>query len=321
MVSHGMPGEVLIISDAASESAMQLFLDSGIGGPQAGLKPLEPRFRCAYLKAGDAKGDALGASLVLLVKKSGVVDNALNELWESAAERAENKGNLLLAEDVWAKGQFVVLAEAGDKEQIRRLAAKDGPLATLLAEAEQRNGLIGGLQPNAYSDSVMQRVAGDFGVTFPLPPQFRLVQANKEMLWFLWEGREFRANLWVNIVSDTIHAHSTEAMMQIRDSFARRYIKGQQGMPMMTSKSSEYETFDAKTPQGVQAWRGWWTISGQWQRGPYCRYFFPDSAGQRGIWLEGFLEAPEIPNLPYYRMFDLIAAGFKFTSGNNGLLP
>jgi hypothetical protein len=89
---------------------------------------------------------------------------------------------------------------------------------------------------------------------------------------------------------------------------------------MMSSRSTEYPTFESPLDK-IPAWRGWWTISGQWQRGPYRRFLFKDEAGQRSIWLEGFLEAPEIPNLSYYRMFDLIAAGFKFTGSNSAAHP
>ena len=44
-------------------------------------------------------------------------------------------------------------------------------------------------------------------------------------------------------------------------------------------------------------------------------------AGERSVWLEGFLEAPEIPNNPYYRMFDLIASGFSFTGTSLSAIP
>ncbi|MBU6325031.1 MAG: hypothetical protein KJS92_06035, partial [Bacteroidetes bacterium] len=71
----------------------------------------------------------------------------------------------------------------------------------------------------------------------------------------------------------------------------------------------------------IPGWRGWWTISGQWQRGPFRRFLFRDGAGERSVWLEGFLEAPEIPNTPYYRMFDLIASGFGFSGTSLSTTP
>jgi hypothetical protein len=84
----------------------------------------------------------------------------------------------------------------------------------------------------------------------------------------------------------------------------------------MTSKSSEFPSFALPLNQ-TPGWCGWWTINGQWQRGPFRRFQFADQAGQRTIWLEGFLEAPEIPQSAYYRMFEIIAAGFQWTSNNN----
>jgi len=318
MVSLGMPGEVLIIAQA--DEQVKVLLDSGIGGSQAGLNPSEPRYRCALLHPEEARGDALGAALIVLVKNTNANNKHVNTLWNEAGENAERKSGISVAKDVWAKGQYVFLVEAASEKELRELASVQGKLADLLFESECAIGLYGGLLPNSYSDSVMNRVAGDFGFRFPLPPQFRLVQSNKEMLWFIWEGREFRANIWVNIVPGTDHSANTESVIQVRDTFAARYVKGSQGMPMMSSRSTEYPTFESPLDK-IPAWRGWWTISGQWQRGPYRRFLFKDEAGQRSIWLEGFLEAPEIPNLSYYRMFDLIAAGFKFTGSNSAAHP
>ncbi|MBU6324882.1 MAG: DUF4837 family protein, partial [Bacteroidetes bacterium] len=189
MVSHGMPGEVLIIAQA--DEQVKFLLDSGIGGPQAGLNPPEPRYRCALLHPEEAVGDALGAALIILVKNPNVQSKQLNALWTEAGERATRKSGISVAKDVWAKGQFVFLVEAASEKELHALASAQSKLADVMFESECAIGLYGGLLPNKYSDSVMNRVEGDFGFRFPLPPQFRLVQSNKEMLWFIWEGRDF----------------------------------------------------------------------------------------------------------------------------------
>ncbi len=320
MVSHGMPAEVLLVGAAATEAWLKPLLDSGIGGPQAGLSPAEPRYRCSFIHPEEAQGDALGAALIILVKNRQAENRKLNTLWEEANQKADRKSGILVAGDVWAKGQKVLLLEASSENQVRELASAGGRLADVLFESECAIGLYGGLLPNKYSDSVMNRVAGDFGFSFPLPPQFRLVQSNKEMLWFIWEGRDFRANLWVNILPETMSNVSVDRMIQLRDTFAARYIRGNQGLNMTSSRSTEYPSFESPLNK-IPGWRGWWTISGQWQRGPYRRFLMNDPAGQRCIWLEGFLEAPEIANNPYYRMFDLIAAGFNFTNNNSVARP
>lgn len=313
MQAQGMPAEVLIVAAPGSDSWLNRALDSGIGGPNKGLIPAEPMYRCALLDPKQAAGDALGTSLLVLVKQAELSNKKLNRLWEEAAEKAEKKSGVLVAKDVWAKNQTVFLLNAPQE-------LHEASLAFLLHASECAQGLMGGLIPNQYSDSVMNRVAGDFGFKFPLPPQFRLVQSNKEMLWFIWEGRDFRANLWVNITPDTNSVVSLAQMIQTRDTFARRYVRGNQGWPMMTSKSSEFPSFTHPLNQ-TPGWCGWWTINGQWQRGPFRRFQFIDQSGQRTIWLEGFLEAPEIPQSAYYRMFDIIAAGFQWTSNNTARNP
>jgi hypothetical protein len=309
MQAQGMPAEVLIVAASGSDSWLNRALDSGIGGPNKGLIPAEPMYRCALLDPEQAAGDALGASLLVLVKQAEQSNKKLNRLWEEAAEKAEKKSGVLAAKDVWAKNQTVFLLNTPQELHTASLAG-------LIHASECAQGLMGGLIPNQYSDSVMNRVAGDFGFRFPLPPQFRLVQSNKEMLWFIWEGRDFRANLWVNITPEADSIASLSQMIRIRDTFAHRYVRGNQGWPMMTSKSSEFPSFALPLNQ-TPGWCGWWTINGQWQRGPFRRFQFADQAGQRTIWLEGFLEAPEIPQSAYYRMFEIIAAGFQWTSNNN----
>jgi hypothetical protein len=322
-LSNGLPGEVSIVIDHSLEDEIAGVFDKVLDMPMQGIKPAEPAWLKLYVTPEESSAEALTMAQMIIVKRKKAKNKNVSELWDAASSKAVQRDGFLVAHDVWANPQSVVLIEADDATGLDKAMQAGKGIVSLLNTLELERGLFGGLSDNRYSDSVMKRVENDFGFRFPLPPQYKLQQSNHEMLWFIWEGKDFRNNIFINIVPDT-EPVTTAGMTALRDTFGRRYIHGSMGTSMITSRSEEYplmvDSFITATGQ-LPAWKGWWTIGGEWQRGSFHRILFHDKAGKRYVFFEGFLEAPNVPNVPYYRLYSIMASHFRFSTAGMAAQP
>jgi hypothetical protein len=82
------------------------------------------------------------------------------------------------------------------------------------------------------------------------------------------------------------------------------------------SKSNLFKTqFTREKIKGTDVFvlRGWYQEELTFRRGPFIRYFFHDTKNHRYIAFDCFLYAPEQNRLPFYRLFEIMAQGFKIT--------
>jgi hypothetical protein len=245
--------------------------------------------------------------------KAGKYSSTLDKI--DAVKTISGRGfQLYIYKDVWAKNQTVIRCETKSlTEDFKSLAES---LEKEFLENELQQGLPGNLMPNEYCDSISKIIQGKYGFSFKFPPQFRFEFSNPEVVWLWQETPRFYRHVFINIFSDSVLIDNPEKAKANRNYFTGKYVKNTEGTRVVVSESKMFPlTWDNQVKIGkhtVGILRGWYTEEGTFRRGPFARYFFHDKANKRIIAFDGFMHAPDMPKLPFYRTFDLMASSLTF---------
>lgn len=321
--SEGMPGEVLVVSKDISElkdQFEQFFteVDSNlIVAEQADLLQYEKAISFWFAPATSIEGSEKLAPVILVLNDAQKYSSTLEGLKPS--KKASVAGtDISIFKNVWANPQTAVYIDANAKE-FAELLKKEGftkALNSALQEQIIGQGLPGSLSTNSYTDSISKIIASNYGFTFDFPAQFRLEYTNPEIVWLRQESNKFYRHIFINIFRDSAPINSKEAAIQNRNAFTYKYLSNSEGTKVAVSKSNLFKTqFTKEKIQGreVFALRGWYQEELTFRRGPFIRYFFHDTKNHRYIAFDCFLYAPEQNRLPFYRLFEIMAQGFKIS--------
>lgn len=323
--SEGIPSEILVISHEDEMGAVQEAFEKGftvtepelVYAEKAETGIAEKMFSFHFARQQAYKSTEKQASLIIVLetdKKCGSFSDDLENLSSAESMRAGD-ATVDIFKNVWAKPQTVFRIKLNDAPDAAKIAAISKQLAPKMRELEIAQGLPGNLQPNAYCDSVNKLIRGTYGFGFAFPPQFRLESSNYEMIWLNQETSHFYRYVFINIFSDSSKIETQEQAIENRNYFGRKYLKNDEGTHAKVSKSNlfpiSWESNVAVGKTTANVLRGWYQEDGTFRRGPFVRYIFHDPANKRYIAVDGFVYAPEMPRLQFYRGLDIIANSFQ----------
>lgn len=323
--TEGSPAEVFAVTHEENQETLKTHLEKNfnrfspilIKAEQAEKQEFEPSLQFWYGRPESIEGIEKQSPLILVMEvndtKVGKYSSTLDK--RDAVKTINGRGfQLHIYKDVWAKNQTVIRCETKLlTEDFKSLAES---LEKEFLENELQQGLPGNLMPNEYCDSISLLIQGKYGFSFAFPPQFRLEFSNPEVAWLWQETSRFYRHVFINIFSDSVLIDNPEKAKANRNYFTGKYVKNTEGTRVVVSESKIFPlTWDNQVKIGkytVGVLRGWYTEEGTFRRGPFVRYFFHDKSNKRIIAFDGFMHAPDMPKLSFYRTFDLMAASIKF---------
>lgn len=326
--AEGSPGEVLVVcNEKFTDTVENLFQiqfrrysynNILLFAEKAEKQEFEPSFYFWVERDKAWEGsEKLNPLLIVVEVQGNSAGRFSSDLNSAKPEQSEklNNAKISVYRNVWALKQTVIRLELKNTTLTSEVSEK---IEGLLEIAEKQQGLPGNLAPNAYTDSVSNLIRGNYGFSFQFPPQFRLNFSNREVVWLSQETQKFYRHIFINIFSDSLLPKNTEEAVKNRNLYAEKYLKNTEGTRVKVSESSLFPlTFNQNNKianQQVSVLRGWYSEEGTYRRGPFVRYFFHDKANARVIAVDGFLYAPNMNRLSFYRTFDLIAETMKFNA-------
>lgn len=327
--SEGIPGDVVVVCHESDMEQVQALFETAFKSQtepnlvlaekaESGQK--EPRFNFIFQR--DKAWDTLDRrkSLMLVFEnESDDCDHYSSYLDDCKAVKSIDAANcrIRVYQNVWAKPQTVVRVSLSGKEDARVLGAQAKAIEDLLYTYELAQGLPANLAANGYCDSVARLIQGSYGFRFQFPPQFRLEFSNREVVWLWQETTKFYRSIFINIFPDSVAIDSKEKAIANRNAFGKKYLQNNEGTSAQVSKSSLFpSTWETGISLGklkVDVLRGWYQEEGQFRRGPFVRYFIHDAASKRYIALDGFVHAPDMERLQFYRGLEIIANSFTIS--------
>lgn len=321
--SEGSPAEVLVVThESLTENAESIFRQGFqyydsilLIAEKAEQGKYEPSLSFWFARHQAHEGSEKNAPLILVFEPKSKEAGAFSDDLDEEKPSSENKGqgfSIQTFSNVWAKKQTVVRLKT-DGETVPSSAWPE--IEKIFRSAELKQGLTGNLAPTGYCDSIASLIQGQYGFRFDFPPQFRLEFSNREVVWLWQETNRFYRHVFMNIFSDSARIETLQDAVSNRNMFTDRYLKNDEGTRVKVSESALFPlTWQKQVSVGkmkADVLRGWYAEEGTYRRGPFVRYFFRDTENRRIIAMDGFLHAPDMPRLTFYRTFDLMAATFE----------
>jgi hypothetical protein len=318
--TEGSPAEVFVVTHEDNQETVKTHFEKNFNrfslillkAEQAEKQEFEPSLQFWFGRPESIDGIEKQSPLILVMevdgKKAGKYSSKLDG--KEIIKTINGRGfQLYIYKNIWAKNQTVIRCETESlTEDFKTLAEA---LEKEFLENELQQGLPGNLMPNEYCDSISRLIQGKYGFSFKFSPQFRLEFSNPEVVWLWQETPRFYRHVFINIFSDSVLIDNPEKAKANRNYFTGKYVKNTEGTRVVVSESKMFPlTWDNQVKIGkhtVGILRGWYTEEGTFRRGPFVRYFFHDKANKRIIAYDGFMHAPDMPKLPFYRTFDLMA--------------
>lgn len=325
--SEGLPGEVCVVAhedilEQVKETfgtSFSVYDSTLLIAEKANERKYESIFSFWYTRHQAHEGNEKKAETIIVVDADKSAGNWSKDLQIMKAAEAMDLGKnatLNIYKNIWAQPQTVAVIKIKSITDLKNVLQTHGQkISDIVYKYSISAGLNGTSAGNSYSDSVSKVIQNNYGFSFSFPPQFRLEQSNSELIWLWQETSTFYRHLFINIFSDSLPVNSLESAVANRDYFSERYIRNTEGTSTKVSRSElfplRWEMNKKIGKYDVHVLRGWYTEDGTYRRGPFVRYFFHDKAAKRYIALDGFVYAPEMARLPFYRGFDIIAGTFS----------
>lgn len=319
VLSEGVPAEILVITDEDQlndvETGFQRYFnvkDSNlIRADQANEKKLEKLYSFWFARSKSYDGTEKTAPLMLIYGESGKYSSDLTKRHPVESFNSKNGFALQVFKNVWAKPQTVIRLRYGRDMSPQKILQNGGDreIAEMFLKHETSQGLPGNLASNDYTDSVSKSIENNYGFGFSFPPQFHLAYINSDIVWLQQETQKFYRHIFINLFSDSVKIESAEKAIENRNYFTRKYIQNTEGTKTLVSGSDLFPV-SWKITNGVGVLRGWYQEEGTFRRGPFVRYYFHDKPNRRYIAFDGFLYAPEMNKVSFYRLFDIIAHSY-----------
>ena len=322
--TEGAPGEVFVVCHESLKEETEVRFKTGyknfspvlLMAEQAEKRAFEPTFNFWFGRPESFEGMEKQSPLILVMEIGGKTAGNYSDELRALKPQSISNGRgfeLHLYKNVWAKKQTVIRCVT--ESMVEDFQSFTEAITPILLAEETAQGLPGNLAPTAYCDSVAKLIRGNFGYSFAFPPQFKLQFSNREVVWLWQETPRFYRHLFVNTFSDSIIIDNPQKAVANRNAFTTKYVKNTEGTRVVVSESALFPLiWENNVKLGkhtVNILRGWYTEEGTFRRGPFVRYFFHDKANNRIIAMDGFLHAPDMAKLPFYRSFDLIAASMN----------
>lgn len=297
----GRAGElVVVISKNSWAGASGKLVRETLAQPQVGLPQDEPLFDVI-----DVPHDAF----------KDIFKSTRNIVQTNISSTVENPG-VTFKDDVWAYPQATVQIKAKNAAQFEKLLNenKDKILSYFLAAEKERITMN---YKRIYEKGVYNVLNRDFGVTMKVPPGFRIVEQQKDFIWFKYETPEISQGIVVYTfpyVSDS--AFTVNYQLPIRDSLLKKYVPGPlDGSYMSTEKRMEQmNNVFQHNGNYASEMRGLWRLENDFMGGPYLALSELDAANQKIITAYAYVYAPSKDKRNFLRQMEAMIYSLKLNN-------
>lgn len=223
---------------------------------------------------------------------------------------------VFMKKDVWAHPQSVVIIQARNKEEFKKLfdEEKDKILVFFLQAEKDRLTLN---YDKYYEKAVYNVLDKDFNFTMKVPPGFQIAAQKKDFIWLRYETPDISQGIiiyTIPYVSDS--TFTVDYLVHKRDSVLRENIPGPAKGSYMATEKRVGQIFNIREHNGNYAseMRGLWRLENDFMGGPYISLAELDAANQRVIVLFGYVYAPSKDKRNYLRQVEAMIYSLKLNN-------
>lgn len=306
----GQLGSLVLVADPAVQNILKPQLEASFLKPVSHLPAAEPFFDLKACSPEDFyKQYATHRTILALVDEAHLEAYAdmLESFEEKTIENAlkHSEAKILSARNVFAQHQHIVFLFGKDAADLQRkfIQAKAQLVSALMQYElqDQHDELFADTQVCMSNYNVIKQ---ELGIGVKIPKQFTLKYHNNKTFWYEFNAMESNTPKTIGLIVHVypytnLNALSYESIRAVRDTVMKHIIKGElPGTYMGTSSSLQYPSTlvsDMKIHgRFTKQVRGWWTIRGLSQAGPFIRYVVLDEARQQLFAFEGFVYKPNL---------------------------
>jgi hypothetical protein len=218
--------------------------------------------------------------------------------------------------DVWAQPQSVVIVQARNAEEFKKLFDEDKDrIMGFFLQAERER--LKGNYAKYYEKAIYNVLDRDFNFTMKVPPGFQIAGQKKDFLWLRYETPEISQGIIIYTfpyVSDS--TFTVNYLVHVRDSVLKANIPGPADGSYMATEKRVDQVFNVREYNGNYAseMRGLWRLINDYMGGPYISLAVLDAANQRVIVAFGYVYAPSKDKRNFLRQVEAMIYSLKLNN-------
>ncbi|MBN2682908.1 MAG: DUF4837 family protein [Bacteroidales bacterium] len=296
----GKPGSVLIVIN-------QNHWDTGIGETfdkylkeaQKGLPQAEPLFEVSRINVNSFKSNLRTHRNIIMTKIS----------------PDQQKPEIDIKRDVWAKQQFVITILAPDVQSFNKLLNEKGLVIVELLNKAEKDRLIETYVK--YQDGeIRSKLQKKHNLSLAVPKGYTYFQDTANFVWIKRRNnQDVRQAILVYYFNYTdTNTFTPNYLINKRDYFLKRFLPGYHpGTYMATQKlDSVYFKEFMNNGRYTAELRGRWTIVNDYMGGPFVSFTQLDEKRNRVVTVEGHVYAPNEDKQKFLREVEAVLWTLQF---------
>jgi hypothetical protein len=224
-----------------------------------------------------------------------------------------SQSRILVRENVYAKPQLVIHAQAPDDSALVRLFEQKGAVVSDKFLVAERNRYIRTFK-KISNDGAEMRLREKFGIDLVVPKGYSLDVDTTDFAWIANEGRHFSQGLLIyQFPYEGDHVLTRGYLIQKRNEFTKKYVPGPSPNSYMINEDQVKPFHETRNINGneVVVMRGLWEVENDFMGGPYISASIVDEERQMVITVDGFVYAPKFDKRNYVRKLEAILYTLK----------
>ncbi len=309
-MASGDLGSLVVVIEPELQPVLKLQLEASFLKPVPHLPTAEPFFDLKLCKVDDFYKHFSTHRTILVLLTQAHLD-AYEDLTQSfkpedlQASMNKSQVSLLSARNIYAQHQHIVYLIGKDAADLqRKLVEARSQLVSSLMQYELQDQHDELFADTLASLSNYQMIKKELGIGVKIPKAFSLKYHDNKTFWFEFNAMTSNTPKTIGLMVHAypytnLNALTYESIRTVRDTVMKHVVKGElPGTYMGTSSSTQYPSASIETIKVngrlTKKVRGWWTIRGLSQAGPFIRYVVLDEARQQLLAFEGFVYKPNI---------------------------
>lgn len=218
-----------------------------------------------------------------------------------------------IREDVWAKGQFVLILVSKDIETLKKNIDENRENLYNLVEQKLIKWQENLVYRHGYNKDFTNKMLEEHNFTFKFPYDFHLAftSPEKDFYWI----RRWNPDRFISVYFEDAGSGSKIDSLWVlnkRDELARKYMDESEVDKDYNKFTFSYVNFLEKRAARLA---GTWKIPRKVIGGPFINYTFYDEQHSKIVMIDLAVFNPDLDNsskLPYLRQLEAIAVSFKF---------
>ena len=225
-------------------------------------------------------------------------------------------GRVTFQENVWARPQALVIIQAKNEEEFKKLLDENKEQIMSYFLKAERDRLT--MNYEKYFERGIYNVLGkDFDVTMKVAPGFQIASQKKDFMWARYETPDISQGVILYTfpyVSDS--AFMVDYQLKIRDSILRANVPGPTERSYMATEKRIDQVVNFREHHGNYAseMRGLWRLINDFMGGPYVSLAVLDAANQRVIVAFGYVYAPNKDKRNFLRQVEAMIYTLKLNN-------